>query len=180
MQGARRIIAHTSNAECYHAAERDAGEANSDDRRRWRRDPVVRRAPAIDARGENLAHEIERLHERLRPTESPRTPGRNLFTFHVAAPRTAAPLPPPSSAPAIVEAPAPLRAEPPLKLSGIAEDPGPDGPVRIAFISGDGQLYLAKIGDQVTPRYRVERISTDVVELVDLTDNSIRRLAMRP
>jgi hypothetical protein len=143
-------------------------------------DPIVRRAPAIDARGENLAHEIERLHERLRPSESPRTPGRNLFTFRVAAPRTAAPLPPPSSAPAIVESPTPLRVEPPLKLSGIAEDPGPDGPVRIAFISGDGQLYLAKVGDQVTPRYRVERISTDVVELVDLKDNSIRRLAMRP
>jgi hypothetical protein len=143
-------------------------------------DPIVTRPPAIDARGANLAQEIERLHERLRPSESPRTPGRNLFTFRVAAPRTA-PLAPPSPTPAIVEAPAPPRAvEPPLKLSGIGEDPGPDGPVRIAFISGDGQLYLAKIGDLVTPRYRVERISTDVVELVDLTDNSIRRLAMRP
>jgi hypothetical protein len=142
-------------------------------------DPVVTRPPAIDARGENLAHEIERLHERLRPSESPRTPGRNLFTFRVVAPRAAAQ--PPPAAPAIVEAPAPTRpAEPLLKLSGIAEDPGPDGPVRVAFISGDGQLYLAKIGDQVTPRYRVERISTDVVELVDLTDNHIRRLAMRP
>src|SRR5262245_61529810 len=102
-------------------------------------DPIVRRPPAIDARGENLAHEIERLHERRRPSESPRTPSRNLFTFRAAAPRVVAPTQP-ALPPAIVEPPAPVRpAEPALKLSGIAEDPGPDGPIRIAFISGEGQ-----------------------------------------
>jgi Tfp pilus assembly protein PilP len=81
---------------------------------------------------------------------------------------------------AIVEMPAPPRpVEPPLKLSGIAEDPGPDGPVRMAFISGEGQLYMVKVGDPVTARYKVERISSDVVELLDLTENTTRRLAMR-
>jgi hypothetical protein len=31
----------------------------------------------------------------------------------------------------------------------------------------------------VTPRYRVARISADVVELIDVLDNSTRRLALR-
>jgi len=68
---------------------------------------------------------------------------------------------------------------PPLKLSGIAEDAGADGPVRIAFISGEGQLFMVKEGETVTPRYRVTKISADVVELVDVAANSIRRLALR-
>jgi hypothetical protein len=38
---------------------------------------------------------------------------------------------------------------------------------------------MAKEGDTVTPRYRVAKISADVVELTDLIDNSIRRLALR-
>jgi len=141
-------------------------------------DPVLTRPPQIDSRGAQLASEIEKLHERLRPSEQPRTPGRNLFTFRTAAPRVVDAPPPPRAA--IVEMPAPPRpAEPMLKLAGIAEDPGPDGPVRIAFISGEGQLYVVKVGEQVTPRYRVERISADVVELLDLTDQSTHRLVMK-
>jgi Tfp pilus assembly protein PilP len=66
-----------------------------------------------------------------------------------------------------------------LKLAGIAEDAGAEGPVRTAIISGEGQLYMAKEGDNVTPRYRVVRISPDVVELLDVIDNSTRRLALR-
>jgi hypothetical protein len=145
-------------------------------------DPVLTRPQPIDSRGAELASEIEKLHERLRPSATPRTPGRNLFTFHAAAARAVVepPSPPPSRA-AIVEAPAaPRPLELPLKLAGIAEDPGPDGPIRIAFISGEGQLYIVKVGEQVTPRYRVERISADVVELLDLNDQTTRRLAMKP
>jgi len=36
-----------------------------------------------------------------------------------------------------------------------------------------------KEGELVTPRYRVEKISSDVVELTDLTDGATRRLALR-
>ena len=46
-------------------------------------------------------------------------------------------------------------------------------PVRTAIISGEGQLYMVKEGEAVTPRYRVAKISADVVELVDLFDNSV-------
>jgi len=68
---------------------------------------------------------------------------------------------------------------PPLKLAGIAEDEGADGPVRMAFISGGGQLFMVKEGDAVTARYRVAKISADVVELTDAIDNSVRRLPLR-
>ena len=133
---------------------------------------------AIEKRGADLADEIERLHERLAPVATPRTPGRNLFAFRATADRRPAPIAP-APRPALAEvAPAPFALAP-LKLSGIAEDAGADGPVRIAFISGDGQLFMVKEGEAVTPRYRVTRISADVVELVDVADNSVRRLALR-
>jgi hypothetical protein len=141
--------------------------------------PIVVRTPSIDLSGAELADEIARLHERLRPTTTPNQPGRNLFSFRAGRARTAAPeaVAPPSAPPAIIEAPRP--ALPPLKLAGIAEDEGPDGPIRTAIISGDGQLFMVKEGDAVTLRYRVAKISSDVVELTDLTDSSVRRLALR-
>src|SRR5258707_5048927 len=139
--------------------------------------PIVVRSAPIEARGAELATEIARLHERLRPTAMPRQPGRNLFTFHTApvavAPHVA--LPPRA---ALVELPAPLT-QPALKLAGIAEDAGADGPVRTAIISGEGQLFMVKVGEQVTSRYKVAKISADVVELMDLGDQTVRRLALR-
>jgi hypothetical protein len=143
--------------------------------------PSVTVAPqsAIEKRGAELAIEIDRLHERLAPAVTPRSPGRNLFTFHTAAPRPVAPVPAPAPRAALTEfAPAPI-ALPSLKLAGIAEDAGPDGPLRTAFISGEGQLFMVKEGETVTPRYRVAKISADVVELTDVIDNSARRLALR-
>src|SRR4051794_24739283 len=128
--------------------------------------PVVQQT-SIEKRGAELAIEIERLHERLTPAAAPRTPSRNLFSFHAAGirPQTAPAAPAPRAA--LSEMPAPL-ALPPLKLSGIAEDSGPDGPVRMAFIAGGGELFMVKEGDTVTPRYRVAKISADVVELTDV------------
>jgi hypothetical protein len=132
----------------------------------------------IESRGAELADEIARLHERLRPVATPRRPARNLFAYR-AMPAAAPAAPAPT--PALTEtapAPAPLSL-PALKLAGIAEDSGADGPERIAFISGEGQLFMVKEGETVTQRYRVTKISADVVELIDLGDSSIRRLALR-
>ena len=135
-------------------------------------------APAIDLRGAALEKEIARLHERLRPSATPNQTGRNLFSFRSARVRET---PPPVAAPhpALVEAPPLPSPLPPLKLAGIAEDPGDDGPARTAIITGAGQLFTVKEGENVTARYRVVKISADVVELIDLTDNSVRRLALR-
>ena len=138
---------------------------------------AVRQTP-IEKRGAELAIEIERLHERLAPAAAPHAPGRNLFSFRAAAVRPAPAATAPAPRAARSEFPAPI-ALPPLKLSGIAEDAGIDGPVRIAFIAGDGQLFMVKEGETVTPRYRVAKISADVVELTDVIDRSVRRLALR-
>jgi hypothetical protein len=142
--------------------------------------PIIVPAAPIEARGAELANEIAKLHERLRPTATPRQPGRNLFAYHAAAPRAAAPAVPVAPKPALSEAlPALTPPQPSLKLAGIGEDAGSDGPMRVAFITGDGQLFMVKEGENVTSRYRVTRISADVVELLDLSDNTIRRLALR-
>ena len=139
--------------------------------------PVIS-IPAIDNSGVALEKEIARLHERLRPTATPTQSNRNLFSFR-SAPVRAVPAPSAPTAPALVEAPPLPPPLPPLKLVGVAEDPGADGPVRTAIVVGDGQLFTVKEGENVTARYRVTRISADVVELLDLNDNSLRRLALR-
>ncbi len=140
--------------------------------------PIVRQTQ-IDSRSAALATEVARLHERLRPTSAPRQPARDLFRFSTPKPK---PAPVQASHAALTEAavaPAPLPP-PPFKLSGIAEDAGLEGPIRTAVISGPGQLFLVKEGEMVTPRYRVVRISADVVELLDVGTSLSLRLAMRP
>jgi hypothetical protein len=139
----------------------------------------IDRPAAIELRGAELASEIARLQERLRPTSSPRQPGRNLFVFRAAEARAPRPALAPAPAPPSALNPPLPPALPSLKLSGIAEDDGADGPIRTAIISGEGQLYMVKEGEAVTPRYRVAKIAADVVELVDVGDNSVRRLALR-
>jgi len=141
--------------------------------------PVVpAKASVVDKSGAELAVEVKRLHERLRPSDTP-VHSRDLFRYagkgsaSAAAVVTAAP-----PAPAVQEqAFAPLVA--PLKLEGLAEDQGDQGPVRTAIISGFGDIFLVKVGDSVTSRYRVAKITPDAVELTDLSNNTPLRLALR-
>jgi hypothetical protein len=144
---------------------------------RDRVESIVIKPPAIDSRGAALAGEIARLHERLRPSATPRQPGRDLFSFVAPAPSRPVPVQMPKAAPD--EAPIARPAPPALKLSGIAEDATPAGLVRTAILSGFGQLFVAKEGDSVTERYRVVRISSDVVELSDVAEGGTLRLALR-
>ena len=141
--------------------------------------PLVLETPAVDAHGAKLGAEVARLHERLRPDAVPEHT-RNLFAFAVQKPRPAAVVAPP--APSLTEAPRPPIAPPPLKLVGVAEDAGRNGPERTAIISGFGQLFLVKEGENVTSRYRVSKISADVVELADADadDGTTLRLALKP
>jgi hypothetical protein len=136
----------------------------------------VSSAPArIDLHGAALAAEIERLHDRLRPTASPEH-SRNLFQFASARVQLAPALE--QSAPAAaVEAPAPAAAppEPALKLIGVAETPG----TRTAILTSSSQLLMATVGDIVATRYRVTVISPDAVELVELADGHVLRLALK-
>ena len=138
--------------------------------------PFAPSSPAVDARGAALAREISRLDERLRPDAAPRESGRNLFSFARRNPRQSAVS---KSTPPSEDAPPTPTPAPPLRLSGIGEDATPDGVVRTAIISGLDQLFLAKEGEDVTGRYHVLRISSDVVELTDRVDGSILRLAFK-
>ncbi len=139
--------------------------------------PIAQTAPpAIDASGEALAAEIARLHDRLRPTTSPRL-GRDLFQFVAARPPVAQAVQALPEAPA---APAPEPA-PAITLVGIAQDSPETGAARTAIISTPSQLFLAKEGDDVTSgsvRYRVRKISADAAELV-AADQTILRLALK-
>jgi hypothetical protein len=141
--------------------------------------PPAAQRTAADTSGAELATEIARLHERLRPTSSPRQPGRDLFRFSAPKPKPSAVIATHAALTEAITTPAPLPP-PPFKLSGIAEDPGRDGPDRTAIVAGSGQLFLVKEGEMVTPRYRVMRISADVVELLDVGTNLPLRLGMKP
>ena len=132
--------------------------------------PFVAKSSAIDRRGAALAAEIERLHERLRPTAAPEY-NRNLFQF---APRAVAPLPVAAPPPVAALVP-PTPVEPPFKLIGIAEDSG----TRTAILSSPAQLLMVKDGDPVSSKYRVRDISADAIELSDTTDGSILRLTLK-
>ena len=141
-------------------------------------EPPVMTSPPSDRGAAALESEISRLHDRLRPTATPRQPGRNLFSF--AAPKAPPPAPPVEAPPRAPSEPEIARPAPAaLKLSGIAEDATPNGLVRTAVLSGLGQLFLVKEGENVTERYRVAKISAEVVEITDLGDGTTLRLALR-
>ena len=172
----------------------DERQANGDDRGRGRsvRRVALRAATsgnrdrvesieikplAIDARGAELAGEIARLHERLRPSVTPRQPGRDLFSFVAPAPR---PLPAPtplggaarrrrSFAPSRRRSSCPALPRTRHRTVWSAPPSSRDS----------GELFVAKEGDSVAERYRVVKISTDVVELADLTQGTTVRLALR-
>ena len=144
--------------------------------------PVVdtseRKTTAVELRGAALAAEITRLRERLRPTAVPQLPSRNLFEFSRTAPARAASPPPRDLQEAEAPRPAPA-APPPLRLVGMAEDAGPEGPVRTAIISGFGQLFIVREGERVTARYQVAKISGEAAEIRDLGDNSTITLVLK-
>jgi hypothetical protein len=112
---------------------------------------------AIELQGAELAAEVARLRARLRPTDQPQEPARNLFQFRAqASRRAAAPAAVPTFEPPVIAAPPP----PPLTLIGFAAE----GATRTAIISGFGDLFLAKEGDRIA-QYRVARIDADVVDV---------------
>ncbi len=132
-------------------------------------------APAPSDTHAVLAGEIARLHGHLTPAVTPREPGRNPFVFVTPRPK---PMPVTPKA-ALAETPAVAVPPPPFTLAGIAEDASEKGPQRTAIISAAGQLFLVKEGEAVTTRYRVTRITADVVEISDIVTNATLRLALR-
>lgn len=146
------------------------------------RRPIVvspaHRTTTVEVRGAELAAEISRLRERLHPTTAPQAPTRNLFAFSRATPAHRAEI---ASRPEVTEEPTtpPAPAPPSFRLVGIAEDEGPDGPVRTAIISSRDYLFFAKVGEEVTTRYRIAKISGEAAELTDIGDGSSITLVLK-
>lgn len=116
--------------------------------------------------------EVERLRARLRAPIVPAAPTRNLFAFkRVERTLPASPVAPAAPAAAPAAAAAPVPRTPGLTFVGLAEDPGPDGPVRTAILSGGRDLYFAKIGDAIIA-YRVAAIGADALELIATDDGA--------
>jgi hypothetical protein len=145
--------------------------------RRERSAPAVAGGAPRDARAERLASDIARLQDDLQPGIGLKPSVRNPFRFAAARPPASSRRGTNAIAAAVMPAP-PVTPPPALKLSGIAEDVGPDGPVRTAIVSGMGQLFLVREGDTIAARYRVVRIGSDVIELADPT-GGIFRFAMK-
>jgi hypothetical protein len=135
--------------------------------------PAGEQAALLDVRAQ-----AARLRDYLEQAPSPDRSGRNPFSFGRRAPRSR-----PTADVVDVDPPAPpveLRpSRPELSLVGIAEDRGPDGPVRRAIIAGMGQLFIVAAGGRLTPRFLVVTIGADAVEIADEEDGATFRLALR-
>jgi hypothetical protein len=66
-----------------------------------------------------------------------------------------------------------------FQLIGIAEDMATDGLVRTAIVAGLGDVFLVKAGDVFAGQYRVDHVSTDVVQFTDTTTSAASTLALR-
>lgn len=147
-----------------------AGATTSGGRRVAVEPPPVN-TTAIELQGAELAAEVARLRARLRPTEEPQHPARNLFQFATPAVRPASVddllLGP--SAPAVTP---PAVQSPPLTLVGFAVESTADRPVRTAIISAFGDVFLLKDGDTLASQYRVVQVGADSVELTSLHDGT--------
>jgi hypothetical protein len=139
--------------------------------------------PVRTSGSESIADEVQaqanRLRERLASAPAPTQPARNLFAFApkpVPTPRSSRPAATTSpAAPPVVPVP-----EPALSLIGVAEDQVPNGPVRTAIISADGgELFMVRVGEGIGPRYRVNAIGADAVELSDLMTGAVRTLTLQ-
>lgn len=127
------------------------------------------RIPALTA---PLFPEVERLRARLRAPIGPAAPTRNLFAFKREIRRVAVPTPVsmPSAAAAVATSAPPVR-RPAFSFVGLAEDPGPDGPVRTAILSTGRDLQFVRVRD-IIGEYRVLAIGATALELIAIDDGA--------
>ena len=125
----------------------------------------------------DLNEAAERLKARLNTQRQLRGLDRDPFEFgRPPAPRVA---PMPVAAPAFAAPAAPVDLPPPFALTGVAEQKKGDAMERTAILTGNGQMYFAKVGDRVVGRYEVTAVGADAVELRELESGRVVRLGLR-
>lgn len=129
----------------------------------------------------DVERETDKLRERVSSAPAPRRPGRDPFRFATDLPREvpmaradAAPWPD-AATPAPEPPPAP---RPSFKLIGIAERNTPDGLVRTGILSGQSDVFLVSVGDEILGRYSVSAVGVDAVELLDAASGQPLVLAL--
>lgn len=152
--------------------------------------PPVRQARAAssdEARLDALARDVQaqssRLRKRLAAAPGVQSPPRNPFSFGAGeTPRQELARGPDATPTAVDPYPEPdlVPREPLLALIGVAEQKIPEGLVRTAMISEDGELlHMATAGQTVIGRYVVVTVAADAVELKDVSTGLTRRLVLR-
>lgn len=132
-----------------------------------------RDAIELDSVAADVQSQASRLRERLSSAPAVRASPRNPFAFVEVEQARPKPAPQPAAPPpAFLQQ---LISEPNLVLLGVAEDAG----VRTAMIGLGEELLMAAEGQAVTARYRVSKVGTDSVELIDLATGATRRLLLR-
>jgi hypothetical protein len=141
-------------------------------------DPQPVQSTGTETLAEDVQAQAQRLRDRLASAPAPKQPARNPFSFAPKPTRArtvAAAVQPPAPTASV-----PAYPEPLLTLVGVAADQTPSGIARTAIITAEaGQMFMVKPGEFIGARYRVESVGADVVELLDLTNQSTRRLALR-
>ena len=124
----------------------------------------------------DIEEQAVRLQARGRVERPFAEPLRNPFRF---ASRAAAPRDEAMGDAREPEAPAPVEPPRPMvSVSGIAEDQVDGRTERTAVLSSPGGILLVHEGDDVLGRYRVARIESEAVELVELTTAETIRLPL--
>lgn len=138
-------------------------------------DPVAEATSEIGSLAASVGRGVQRLRARP-PQPPPLVPGRNPFRFTERPQRAQEPV---QARPALSTALTPSPVAPDLRLVGVAEDPGPDGPVRTAVLSGLDQLFFVKPGDRFAGHFRVLSVGSDTIQLEDTAEGVVLTLTLR-
>ena len=124
----------------------------------------------------DIEEQAVRLQARGRADRPFTEPSRNPFRF---ASRAAALRDETVAEPRELETPVPVEPPRPVfSVSGIAEDQVDGRIERTAVLSSPGGVLLVREGEEVLGRYRVVRIESEAVELVELTTAETVRLPL--
>jgi hypothetical protein len=138
------------------------------------------RAPQTSITTIDIQQEAARLQVRTHPAPRANETSRNPFRFGARLAPEARPSG--TSGPIRVAQPlaVPLAPPPPrVSLDGIATDVVDGQEQRTAILNTDAGVVLAKEGEQVAGQFRIVKIATDAVELVNVNDGTTLRVVLR-